>query len=58
MKTLKIRYVLTALFLLAAVSLQSCPDTATAEPIPADWTENPLAAVVYEPVSESGAGHE
>ncbi|WP_301178359.1 hypothetical protein [Neisseria dumasiana] len=26
--------------------------------IPADWTENPLAAVVYEPVSESGAGHE
>ena len=52
MKTLKIRYVLTALFLLAAVSLQSCPDTATAENIPADWTENPLAGVVYEPIGE------
>ncbi|WP_156503422.1 hypothetical protein [Neisseria weaveri] len=52
MKTLKIHPILTALFLLAAVSLQSCPDTATAENIPADWTENPLAGVVYEPIGE------
>lgn len=25
---------------------------------PADWTENPTAAIVYEPIAESGASHE
>lgn len=37
--------------------LYCCTPAPAAEP--ADWTANPLAGVVYEPMpEESGAGHE
>lgn len=57
-----IRTVLAAAVVMAAVS--SCTAARVAEPetlaetYPADWTANPTAGVVYEPIPESGANHE
>lgn len=41
-----------------AVEIRAASDGHGQAAIPADWTENPLAGVVYEPASESGAGRE
>lgn len=47
-----------------AVLVQSCTPAAANEPetiaetYPADWTANPTAGVVYEPIDESGVSHD
>lgn len=49
---------LTATAIMAAVS--SCTAARVTEPdtYPADWTANPTAGVVYEPIPESGVSHD
>lgn len=53
-----IRTVLAAAVVMAAVSSCTAAHTPTPETYPADWTANPTAGVVYEPIPESGANHE
>lgn len=51
--------VVAAALLLAAHACQTPAPAAPLAAIPTDWTENPTAGVVYEPIpEESGAGHE
>lgn len=53
-----IRTVLAAAVVMAAVSSCTAAHTPAPETYPADWTANPTAGVVYEPIPESGANHE